>query len=121
MDSSTSCSDNSIQNSNSEENFLIRLRNKIIKSSHKYSVPIIPSGIETQNPPHEYLYPVITSGITPPINMVNNFKIPSSDILPTPSRDLSKIPEDTYATLYNSASSTPINPKVQLVEPDSTT
>ena len=44
--------------------------------------------------------------------MGTNFKITSGDILPIPSRDLSKIPEDTYATFYNSASSAPTNPKV---------
>ena len=40
---------------------------------------------------------------------------------PIPSRDLSKIPEDTYAKFYNSASFAPFNPKVQLVKPDPTT
>ena len=121
VDSSTSCSENSVQNSNYEENFLIILRNKIRKSFHKYSVSNILSGIETQKPPQDDFSPVINSGVTPPINMGTKFKIPYGDILPIPSGDLSKIPEDTYATFYKSASSTPTNPKVPLVEPDTTT
>ena len=52
--------------------------------------------------------------------MRTNFKIPSGDIFPIPSRYLSKIPEDTYATFYNSVYSASKNPKVQLVEPDPT-
>ena len=60
--------------------------------------------------------PVIPSGITPLITMGTNSKIPSRDIFPIPSRDSSKIPEDTYATFYNSASFAPTNPKVQLVK-----
>ena len=53
--------------------------------------------------------------------MGTNSKIPSGDILPIPSSDLSHIPEDNYATFYNSASSAPTNPKVHLVDPDPTT
>ena len=36
--------------------------------------------------------------------MGTNFKIPSRDIFPITSRHLSKIPEDTHDTFYNSAS-----------------
>ena len=91
VDSSTSCSENSVQNSNYEEDFLIILRNKIRKSFHKYSVSNILSGIETQKPPQDDFSPVITSGVTPPINMVTNSKIPSREIFPIPFRGLSKI------------------------------
>ena len=47
---------------------------------------------------------MIPSGITPLITMGTNFKIPSRDIFPITSRHLSKIPEDTHDTFYNSAS-----------------
>ena len=99
---------------------MIRPRNKT-GIFHKYSVSKILSDIETPNPPQDKFSPVIPSGITPLIPMGTNSKIPSSDIFPIPSRDLSKILEDTYATFYNSASSAPTDPNVQLVEPDPTT
>ena len=79
------------------------------------------SGIETLKPPQDEFSPSILSGITPPIPMVTNFNIPFGDILLISSRDLSKIPEDTNATFYNSTSSPPTNPKVQLVKPYPTT
>ena len=53
--------------------------------------------------------------------MGNNSKIPSRDIFPINSRDLSNIPEDNYATFYNSVSFAPTNPKVHIVKPDPTT
>ena len=53
--------------------------------------------------------------------MGTNSKNPSGDILPIPSKDLSKILTDNYATFYNSTSSAPTNPNVQLVEPYPTT
>ena len=52
--------------------------------------------------------------------METNSMIPSCDILLIPYGYLSKTPEDAYDKLYNSASSAPTNPKVQLVEPDPT-
>ena len=114
-------SENSVQISKSEKNFLIRSKNKIRKSFHGDYVSKIPSGIETPGNPQEDFSPVIPSGITSPIPMETNSKIPSGDIFPITSRDLSNIPEDTYATFYNSTSSVPTNPKVQLFEPDPTT
>ena len=81
----------------------------------------IPFGIETPSPPQGNFSPVIPSAINSPIPMGTNSKIHSGDISPIPFRDLSKIPEYTYATFYNSTSSAPTNPKIQLVEPDPTT
>ena len=121
MDSFTFCSENSVQNSKSGDNFSIRSRNKIGKRFHKDFVSKIPSVIETPKPPQDKFSPVIPSGITPPITMGTNSKIYSGDIFPIPSRSLSNITEDRYAAFYNSASLAPTNPKVQLVKLDPTT
>ena len=61
---------------------------------------------------------MINLGITSPIPVGTNSNITSGDIFTIPPRDLSKIPEDTYATFYNSMSSAPTNPNVKLVKPD---
>ena len=50
MDSFTFCSDNSVQNSKSEENFSIRIEEKNWKSFHEDSVSKIPSDVPTVNP-----------------------------------------------------------------------
>ena len=50
--------------------------------------------------------------------MLNNSNIPSGDIFPIHPRNLSKIPEDTYATtLYKSTFPAPNNSKIHLVDP----
>ena len=82
----------------------------------------ITSGINTPSLPQDNFYPAISSGITFPISMGTNSKIPFSDIFLIPPRDLSKILEDTYAdTFYKSTSSASTNSKIHLVDPDSTT
>ena len=121
MDIFTFCSYNYVHNFKSDENFSVILRNKIGKRYHKDSVSEILSSIETPNPPRDIFSHVIVSGSTPPITMGTNSKIPSGIILPVTYRGLSNILEDTYATFYNSASSSPINPKVHILKPDPTT
>ena len=115
MDSSTFCSDNSVQNSKAEENSLIIPRNKI-EFFHNDSVLNNYSDIETPNPPQDYFATMIPLVMTSPIPIGTNSKITSGDIFPIPSRYLSKIPEDTNATFYNSAYSAPTNSKVQIVK-----
>ena len=64
--------------------------------------------LRPQAPPQDDFTHVIPSGITSPVPMGTNFKIPSGGFFPIPPRDLSKIPEDTYAaTFYKYASSAP--------------
>ena len=74
VDNCTFCSDNSVQNSNSEENLSIRSGNKIENVLPEYSVRY-----QDPNPPTGRFSPLIPSGIIYPIPVGNNSKIPSGD------------------------------------------
>ena len=122
VDNSTFFSDNSVQNPKSKENFLIRLGNKIENVLTKDSFSKIPYGIETQSPSQDDFSPLITSWITYLITTVTNYKIPSGYIFPIPPRDWSKIPVDTYASIFcKSTSSAPTNSKMHLFNTNSIT
>ena len=59
VNSPTFCSEKYVLNFKFDENFLIRLSNKLRKSCHKYSVLNIPYGIETPKTPQDEFYSVI--------------------------------------------------------------
>ena len=78
---STFCSEGSVQDSKSEENFSIRSGNIIENVLPEDSFSNIPSSIKNPSPPQEKNPPVIPSGIIYLIPMGTNSKIPSGDFV----------------------------------------
>ena len=81
---STFCSEGSVQDSKSEENFSISSGNKSKIILPKGSVSNIPSGIDTPIPSQDKFNYVIPSGITSPIPMGTNSTIPSGIFFNSP-------------------------------------